>query len=89
MKSRLFFQAFYEGNIFEFINSVNMGQDLLNNWAADLIISGGEIILLSVFAKGIIQERYESVYLLCLSHCQGCSFSVSIKKVLQLLGKDN
>lgn len=31
MKSRLFFQAFYEGNIFEFINSVNMGQDLLNN----------------------------------------------------------
>lgn len=31
MQYRLFFQALYEGNMFEFINSVNMEQDLLNN----------------------------------------------------------
>lgn len=54
---RLFFQAFYDGNIFEFIISLNMGQDLLNNWAVDLIMSQGEIIFLTVFAKGIIKER--------------------------------
>lgn len=56
MKSRLFFHAFYEGNIFEFMNSVNMGQDLLNEGAVDLIMSQGEIIFVSVFAKGIIKE---------------------------------
>lgn len=68
MKYRLFFQALYEGNMFEFINSVNMEQDLLNNWAVDLIISQGEIIFLSVFAKGIIKERYESEVFICSAY---------------------
>lgn len=66
MKNRLF-KPFYIDSKFDYNNSVNMEQDLLNK-AVHLIISHVAIILLCVFAKGIINGRYKSEVFICSAY---------------------